>query len=376
MNLRVLYGSLGIVCVIILGIGGMGWKFEEEGRRHPPAPKQVFCDVEKLAPYHPAWGQLVQVRAMLSRSNQPGRLDDEAGTTVSRGLSGDWREPESVSESRAALQSKLEEKAREELSKIGSQLNQALDRRLVEKQQELDAEAKAAEAEARRSSEQQLATDLRALNEDQKFDQVDAAIKLSALKSQLGVDGLVSDKVKQAISERESELNGIKSKLAEREDELRLKIASQAAEAGEDLRRSAEKELAAIRDEESGRINGLLRSKNDRLRDDLEKNGFRAAQEALSNNGSAAAFYAGLEKKAAQARAAAASDFSNAAINGVDDLVALERSLRVRIRTELEAVVKRTARQSNLQVVFENNRKAENRTDWFRERLPYLPDRE
>ena len=376
MNLRVLHGSLGIVCIITLIIGGVGWHFEREGRRQSPELKQVFCDVEKLAPYHPAWKQLVQVRAMLSRSNQPGRFD-ETGITVSSGFNSVWREPESVSESRAELQSKLEEKAREELAKIGSQLNQALDRRLFERRQELDAEAKAAEAEARRSSERELAIDLRSLNEEHKFDWVDASIKLSALKSQLGTDGLASDRVKQAISEKEGELNGIISKLAEKEDELKLKIASRAAEAGEERRRAAEKELAAIRDEESGRISNLLKSKKERLRNDLEKSGFGAVCEGLTDFGSTAVFIPGSEKKTARAKVAAVSDFSNAAVNCVDGMVTLEKSLRARIRTELEAVVKRIARQNNLQVVFENNGKIEDKTDWFLGRLPYyLPGRE
>lgn len=371
MKLRALYGSLGVVCISALTIAGLGW-YADVSRSPEPAQRQVFCNLDELASQHPAWDQLLQVREMLPETTHRFTLLKGRGVQVSRGLDEDWREPTPISESRSSLQSKLEQKSQEEMSQIRSHLDEALERRLSERRQDLEARANAAEAEARRNSEQELAIDLRSLNEERQYERVDAAVKLSALKAQLGIDALARDEVEYSIASKESELNEIRSKLSKGEDDLRLMIESRAAQIGEDWRRSAEQELASIRDDETRRINDLLRNKCERLRYDLEGNGFGSI---ARNSNVGRTIASGGESAAKKAASAKIVTGISVKADGGDDRAALEKSLSRRIHTELEAIVRRIARQSDFKVIFENTGEVEDRTDWFRERLPYLSSR-
>ncbi|MEN6521680.1 MAG: hypothetical protein ABFD46_11100 [Armatimonadota bacterium] len=368
MNLRVLYGSLGVICIIALAIVGSGVYFESQ-RAPEAAKKQVFCNMDELEPCHPAWNQLVQVREMMSLTQRNVRF--QKNSSVSRSIDSELRDPAVVSESRTSLQTKIEKKAQQEMKQISSHLEDALEKRLNERRQDLEAQAGAAEAEARRESEKELAVDLRALNEERQYERVDAAIKLYALKAQLVVDGLSLDEVKQAIASRENELNDIKSKLTQSEKDLVTKMAEKSLQAGEKRRKSIERELASIRNEETRRINDLIRKKSERLRYDLVNNSFGESGKHLASSRTTA-----FDSDNTGWRYVSSGIVLKSSVNaGCNDSLDLEKSLHIRIRSELEAAVRRIARQNGLNVVFKNTGEVEDRTDWFRERLPYLSSR-
>ncbi|MEN6372787.1 MAG: hypothetical protein ABFD64_12340 [Armatimonadota bacterium] len=369
MNLRVLYGSLGVVCIIALTIAGFGWYIESQ-RAPEVAKKQVYCNLDELVSSHPAWKQLVLVREMMLRNERSVRFKN-GNASLSRGMDFEFREPAVLSESRASLQSRLEKRSQQEMQLIRLQLENALEKRLNERRQDLEAQASAAEAEERRKSEQKLAVDLRALNEEQQYERVDTAIKLYALKAQLSVEGLSSDAVKQSIASRESEFDSIKAKLTQNENDLVSRMAAKSLKVGEERRKSAENELESIRDDETRRINDLIRKKRERFRYELVKNNFNDARMQLI--GSCSTEYG--RENAVVSCAPAELVLKYSAIKGGDEASALEKSLRCRIHSELETVVRRIARQNGMNVVFKNTGEVEDRTDWFRERLPYLPSR-
>jgi len=75
--------------------------------------------------------------------------------------------------------------------------------------------------------------------------------------------------------------------------------------------------------------------------------------------------------KAGRMQSLAGSKFAGAAGLSSGDMAAYEMALRARARTELKAIVKRIARDKEVSVIFDSSKRADTRTKWFREHLPY-----
>lgn len=348
---------------------GAGWHIAT--RSKPPVTRVVFCDIDSLTSRHPAWKQLVQIRAM-----QKAKYLSKNRAVLIGSLKidhfGVLPELIPVSEPRGAYRARMEQSVSEELARVGMQLRASVLVRLDEKRRELEVNAEVDEADARRRSEQQLAKELRVLNESYRFDRVDAEIKLNALKSQLAAEGINVDNVQRAIMEKQADLDGVLSALARDEDNLRSGIESNLAKASQDRRIGIDNEISALSRQEYRRIGDLLEAKRVRLFNDLDENGFAKLESEVHKQivpiglpGSDAS------ERALSSRLSAGTEYEKAINSSSDNLSNYERSLDMRIRTELEAIVRRIARTNDLQVTFKKDDNARNKTDWFRKRLPY-----
>ncbi len=362
MSHRIVTASIAALCGIGLAIAGVGWRSEE--RPLPRPATRVFCNVDALVKLHPAWGQYGQLNGLPSQGLPPGdsvRTGDRASSFAPASTKN-----ECAGFYRSRLQSKLESRAGEELSRIRDGLNEALDLRVRERRRELVARAEAEQADARRGAEQSLAEDLRALDESRQCERVDAAIKLSALKAQLGAPGALGDNVKACIVTHEKSLAGVRAKLAQDEDALRRKTALGLQATHEARLAEINIELEQIRSQESKRIDERMREADAKLRGDIEADMLR-----------------GLEKRPAVKAAAVGSGVgaggrrdivSQAKLGYVSVAGSVKGSsggTRARMIAEIKAEVKRIARENGLEVTFSPARGAKDSTRWFGERLPY-----
>ena len=371
MSIRAVYGSIGVVCVIGLAMAGVGW--HSERRAAPQVPERVFVDIDALMADHPAWDQLVQLRAL--RSSR--RLDDQSGPAEASAVPALPMDPRPAvsSEPRSVLRKRLEQRAEQELSKIRQELYTSLDRRLDERQRELEAQAQAAEAEDAKRLEQKVAEDLHALNEGRQLERVDAAIKLLALKAQLSVAGVDAERVNAAVAAREGFLSDLQARLARDEDDLRRNAALHLERVRDEHRRAIREEIDAVRLRESQRIEASILSRRRRLGRDLDGSGLAALGSGPAAASMMAVVGAGAGGRAANIRSAANSKFASAAAAPTDSLAGFEQALRDRMRSELGAVVRRIGRDNGLQVAFERSKGVRDRTNWFRKHLPYVAGR-
>jgi hypothetical protein len=269
------------------------------------------------------------------------------------------------------LEARLEQRAQDELTTIGEQLNTSLAGRLREKRRELDAQAEAGEADARRRSEQELARNLRALDEERRFEQVSAGIKLVALEAQLSAPGVNADLVKAAIEAKRTQIANAATRLASDEDDLSKKIEAELASAREQRRNATEQELAGLQDQASRRIADLIQRRRERLRQELDGNGLAAAGGVSAPRSEAVAAGSRSSNRTAKIRSAARLAFARPAASG-GSLAGFEQTLRARVKAELEAETRRIARYHGFSITFQPEEGAQNRTEWFRERLPYV----
>jgi len=358
--------------VVGLALSGLGWYFED--RPKPPPVKKVFCDIQSLEHLHPAWSQVKQVDA-LTRESTPDRgleaIDFPRTASIAP-----LPEPVTSTESREALKVRLEEKAQWEFDRINAQLSEALDRRLKERRQELEAEAAASEAEARRSSEQELAQSLRALSEEHKYDRVDAAIKLAALKAQLTATGIEPEKVQSAIKARELALEAVRSKLAQDENELRMNLDSSLAEAKQRHTEAIQEELDSIKSQEENRIASIISGRCDRFNEELSD--YCVPYAAITPKEAIRSFTddAGAKHRVVKTPSTAAFGLTVVAADEKGEQKAFSKALRDRIRAELRSVVNRIAREHGMEVTFQPSPDADDKTDWFRSRLPYITNQD
>jgi hypothetical protein len=266
--------------------------------------------------------------------------------------------------------------ADQEMAIAGRQLHNSLEGRLSERRLELEAQARAEEAEERRQSEQRLAEELRAVAEESRHERVSAAIKLAAARAQLSSKGVDRDWVEEVVRARQADLDSLRYTLDRDEQALRVKIASVLAEAREERERAAEQELSALRDEESQRIEELLSVNRRRLEREMDGNGLAGLANEQQSPSWEPLPVVEPDTAGRRAAAVAAGKFKAAAEESADDLASYRRSLQERIRAELRAVVRRIARENGLQVTFEPNGTVSDRTEWFRRNLPYGADNE
>jgi hypothetical protein len=283
----------------------------------------------------------------------------------------DLRGPEPGSATRTALKASLERRTEEELAKISDQLNTSVARQLAEKRKELEARADASDAEAKRQAEQTIAQDLRALDEEHRYERVDEAIKLAALKAQLSVQGVSHDPIKAAIESKEKQL----SSLSGEEERLRQKAAAELEAARVQRRDATEKELADLQASESRRVAASVQSRREKLRKDLDGSGLDVLTGKYSGSLSVAPAGAGAASRAVRERLEAESAFIGSVSASSRNLADLRQSLRTRMNSELRAVVTRIARENGLEVTFRPDDRSQDRTDWFRTRLPYVTAR-
>ena len=363
-----LYGLSGLVCAAGLSVVGIGWHAEHRAQR--TVPERVFVDIEALGRSHPAWNQVVETRRLISGRRQVS--DSESGGAAVESVPLPDRAPVAGSDSRAVLEARLEQRAQDELTTIGEQLNTSLAGRLREKRRELDAQAEAGEADARRRSEQELARNLRALDEERRFEQVSAGIKLVALEAQVSAPGVNADRVKAAIEANRTQIANAASRLASDEDDLSKKIEAELTSAREQRRNATEQELAGLQDQASRRIADLIQRRRERLRQELDGNGLAAAGGVSAPRSEAVAAGSRSSNRTAKIRSAARLAFARPAAASGGSLAAFEQTLRARVKAELEAETRRIARYHGFSVTFQPEEGARNRTEWFRERLPYV----
>lgn len=372
MSVRAVNGSLGLICALGLAVVGVGWHAEE--RPQPLAQDEVYCDLDKLAHYHPAWEQFIQVSdpRALPRVGQTSGSDSTGIDAVNLSLPNVRTH---IEEKRAGLKSRLEERATEELGKVSDQLNASLQRQLTERRRDLESQANATDAEARRRSDQEFTQALRAIDEERRFERVDIAIKLAALKSQLAVQACATDRVKAAIQAKESDLDRVRAELAQEEENLRDDVARRLAGVRADQRNLIKERLAELERQELERMGDLLREQRERLHRDIRGDGafearnLRPLVKNLTYVGNGAA------KRAIVARTAGEAGFSISAARSKTGVSEFADGLRDRARSEVEAIVKRIARENGLKITFQPGSGTEDRTQWFRERLPYLTAR-
>jgi len=365
---------MGVACVIAVAIAGIGWHREGRPGRRPPARERVFADVEALVREHPAWEQVAGIGALKSSWRSAGAPGVGAGPAAAA-LPG-VRDPQVKTEARSALESRLERKAQDELSNLMPELLTSLDRRLAERRRELEAQALAVGADAARRSEQELSRSLRALDEQHQSERVDCAVKLAALRAQLSSPAGDVEAVKAAIAAREKELGGLDAKLGRDKQELGERAEASLLQEKDRRLKAIEDELGAMREQESRRIEAAIQARKTRLERDLDGRGTGGLQTDRVEPFELSGIGAGAGSRAAKVRSLARSRFTGGADGSARDLAELAQALRKRIRAELRAVVTRIAADNGLAVAFEPERGVPDRTEWFRQRLPYRAGRE
>ncbi|MBI2844121.1 MAG: hypothetical protein HYX78_12035 [Armatimonadetes bacterium] len=363
--MRTVQGSLVAVCAAALAITGIGWHVEQ--RSVEPAPETVFCDINALTQYHPASRQL----------RQAAKLQEVLRTSDAPVMSAVEVEPVALTEvpsftlpdGQAEMRARLEEKAEEQLAKVRKHSVALLRAGLGEKRKELEARVQVNEVEIGRRVERDVTVGLRSLDEEHQFERVDAGIKLAALKAQLASSAADADRVKAAIESKEKELADVRDKLSRDQEDLKAKAALVVAQARKQNKAEIEYELSQIEERESQRIDRSIRDQQERLHRDL-RNGGHAWQDGERAGVRSLNADIGLQR-AAEAGSKARSGFKSSAARPAGELIAMEASLRKRIKVEIEAVVRRIARDNGLRVTFVSSGGARDGTEWFRERLPY-----
>jgi hypothetical protein len=350
-----------------LAVAGFGWRSGEHCK--PSDPELVFCNIDELTESHPAWNQLAEIKMLLAQPRQIDNVRPAAPPSVDVSLSAS--EPTVLSEPRSALQARLVIRAQEETDRFGAQLNSAIDQQLSEKRQELESQVQASEAEERRHYEEDYAKTLRLLSEKQHFDRVDAAIKLAAIKSQLSSGITPTERMKKIVDGCESTLCELQTNLAREQEALKQRTDSDLSQSIAEDRLAIERELTKLRNQEFSRVNGLIRSKNERLLSELHSDSGIKANLSPSGRRNLPVEGIGTTKIASKRLFKANSSFMRTADSSVAELKRFEQDLEVRIRTELEVNIRRIAVENGFKVTFTPDRKLNNKTDWFRSRLPF-----
>ncbi len=365
MGVRTIPGLLAVICAIGLAIAGMGWWSGEKPKQ--PMPKVVYCDIDELIKYHPAWNQAGFTELELTPINNWNRAMDIPALDLPT-LVG--KEPSVKSSTRKELQTRLEAKTLEELKRASDNLSISLERQLLERQRELEAEANASEAEARRESDQELANGLRVLSESRLHELVDASVKLAAAKAKLKAAGIDKTKAEQTIRDREISLAGLQAAMAADEQSLRNEIEAKVENAGNARREKISAELQRLRVQGDKRIDSYIRSGRERLSRDLNAEGSSRLEDISSGQPGLPSVGNGVTARAALARTRALSAFntSSASIGQSDHY---RKDLRARIKHEIEIEINRIACENGLTVTFDPGRNAEDKTEWFRARLPF-----
>lgn len=370
MSTKVIQCAFGLICALGVAVVGIGWRHEAPPRH--ATPQHVFCSIAELEKCHPAWTQYVQIGGLVSPASDVSQ-DSGQGSIAANGIytSVHDQAPSVQSVTRAELQARLEQRAEKELADINDQLNASVQRQVSEKRQELEAQMSAKDAEERRNAEQALAETLRQLDELHRYERVDSAIKLAALKAQLSVRGIAQDSVRSAIAAKETEL----SALSHDEDALRRQASAQRDSSRVDRMKSTQQFLASLESRESKRVKNLILSRRETLHKELNGNGLGTAAISSSVAPDIVSYSGDAGSVAERMRVSGKADYASAASASKSDLVRQRQELRKRMDAELEAVVTRIARDNNLEVTFESNSKSKDMTAWFRHHLPYATAR-
>ena len=364
MSSRVLTGTLIALCAMGLAVAGVGWHGEAGPR--PSSPKQVYCDINKLVRYHPAWDQYVQLHGLPSRPESSG---DSVRTDVA-GLGGSVSSTDALPVTDIEeLQARLAARTDEELSKISGKLYCSLDRRVAERRAELVDRAEAEEADARRKAEESLAAELRCVDEASQCELVDATIKLSALRAQLAVTGAPDDRIKQSMAARSKKLADLQTKLARDEENVRKKTAANLAAGHADRLSMIDRDMSDLKSQESRRIDERIGQMGQRLRLDarVQGTGYRV-QVSEAPVSDLRTMKSGVVSRAKAEYAAAVGSVGGANASFRD-------GLKDRMFAEMKAAVSRIARENGIQVTFTPTAGRNDSTDWFKSHLPYSTGR-
>ncbi len=365
MSVRAAQALLVVVCTLGLAIAGTGWHSEGNGK--PLQPRAVYCDVSALMRYHPAYEQWASARGESGAGRPaPGPESSSTGLTEQDVPDG---EPAVTSESREMLQARLLSRSEEELSKARERLMHSLDREVAGKRQELEANYKAAEAIAARVSNERLAHSLRTVGEAYGAQRVPVELKLAALRSQRSVAGSNRDQPQRAILDREKELAALTSRLAREEADLKNSADAALKNLNTQHKIDLDRELAVIREQGTQRIEVALAERRERMSRDPAPPRLSAVASMPRETDGAQPEVVEKAGKAGAIRAAAwPPTGARAAAGAGRDIVPLGD----RIRRELKETVQQIARENGLEVSYTSDGRSPDRTNWFRDRLPYV----
>lgn len=351
-----------------MAAAGVGWRTIERPSTQP-ANELVYCNIDQLKPSHPAWSQLARAGKLVLNTKVPDRVGLSETTDLS--LYQVSIQPCEATNWRTSLQVRLQKKTQQELSKIRLQLCRSLEAELNEKRRELYEQSQLLDNEARKKTEKELAEQLRVLNEQDQFSSTNVAIKLQALKSRLTYGDSLEEELIPEIKAREDQLTQVRAKIETDEKNLKVKAITQLIEASSERRKSIDEALGETESQQTLRIEDLIKSKNDRLKSAFDE--AHPIQPADYGSGPAGRESMGTSaaSRAYAEREMACRAFSMGAGRSAEDLTRFRCMLDNRIKDELQSVVRRLARESGLKVTFTPEKKAEDRTDWFRSRLPY-----
>lgn len=365
MNGRLLTGVMGAFCAVGLAAAGIGWRGQEASV--PPAHKVVYCNVQAMMKYHPAWEQYTQLlRSRPSAVSAGDAVAVESGAAVSD-LSRSVSLPHPGL--RSELRKQVEARGTEELAKYKGRMLEALDARLVTLKQDLVAAADAQDAVLVRDSEDRLAANIRRVAESQEYESVDSAVKLAALKAQLSAPG-VSPTVKSAIEVQEGRVKGLQVQLLRAEEGLRSKSESGLSAAKVARQAQIDAAVARVRDAELPVIEARVAGVESRLRRDMDSSVMSSVESRVFSRSSARLVRAGAGATEGPVVSRARMQYSSAA-KSAQSIPGEAEELRSRMQAELVATVKRIARENGVEVTFFVQSGVKDSTDWFRSRLPY-----
>ncbi len=351
--MRAIHSVLALVCVIGLALVGVGWVVAH--RPQSPAPVRVYCNIEKLMSMHPA----LRYADSSKESAESYSAHDVHIETVRVADVPYTLGQESESDRRQRLQASLLNKARRELEETNEQLCESLNRQLQERAGELESEATIVEAEARRLLESEMATGLRAIAERHQDQLTDAALKLAAARSQVAVFGGGEIPASVALKSREDSFAEAKKALLADEAKLKYELDQRVLAAGRERRDANERELNNLRANESDRIGAIIAHNRDALELEINGSGMDEWFVPAPKPGSIAVFNGA---RVSRESSNCSTGRTVASCTAVDS---------ARIRAELESIVRRIARESQLAVVFDRSGNLPDKTDWFGDRLPY-----
>jgi hypothetical protein len=367
VSIRLIKGSIGAICAVGLAIAGIGWHSEDKPR--VAAPKTVYCNVDRLLRYHPAWNQYVQLRGLPPRESSVGD-SVSIDTPVDNAVSTRTESAQVVARDQSGLRAELEAKSQKELSQIGGKLRSALQARCDERRNELCADAKVKAENAKRQSDAAVAGALRAYDEQHQYDRLAAEMKLSALKAQASGFATSSARTKTALASAQAALDALRADRDRTEAQLR----AQARESDLNVKAACQVEIdcqvAAVKNAELQRIDARIATAKSRVQQDLDGDMMSGEESRLASRPQTIGAGFGAGAKAGKVVAQAKSQYVTAVkcIAGSQDI---QSGLRQRMRAEIAAAVNRIARENGLRVTFVPENGAKDSTYWFKQRLPF-----
>lgn len=362
--------SIGAICVVGLAVASIGWRIDRSQTSVPVESEQklVYCNLDDLVACHPASKQLLVVQDLRNGPDRKVGSDNTQDLVVGNDFSIENTPADAWQGFRDELKTQLDKRYKDEMLKSREALYREMEKGLLDRKAELVAEFSAIESAAKRSSDSALSAGIRSVAENYNLEQLDAEIKLAALRSQMTAAGVDVIRVDSEAGRFKSQLDKVNLQIHSDEDSLRSKSTSELDALIAKNAVTMGSQLLELKNQESARIEKQLSAKRDRLRSEIDEDAMKGIEFLLNN--------AQVATKPIQGRRehSAVSSISCGKTRKASTLQS-NAELKKRIMSELELLVKRIAQDNGIRVTFSPVDGVKDQTKWFKSNLPYFTGR-